>query len=41
MNKLMKTLVTGVSCFIGFNFTRLLLNRNLKVVGIDNLNNYY
>ena len=37
----MKILVTGAAGFIGFNFTRLLLNKTLKVVGIDNLNNYY
>jgi UDP-glucuronate 4-epimerase len=41
MTKLMKILVTGAAGFIGFNFTRLLLNKKLKVVGIDNLNNYY
>ena len=38
---LMKILITGSCGFIGFNLSEFLLNKNFKVVGIDNLNNYY
>ena len=39
----MKILVTGCCGFIGFNFTKFLAksNKKLKIVGIDNLDNYY
>ncbi|MBK57167.1 MAG: protein CapI [Flavobacteriaceae bacterium] len=37
----MKVLVTGAAGFIGFHLTLALLGRNDKVVGIDNLNEYY
>lgn len=37
----MKVLVTGAAGFIGFHLTLALLNRDDKVVGIDNLNDYY
>ncbi len=37
----MKVLVTGAAGFIGFHLTLALLERNDKVVGIDNLNDYY
>ncbi|MDA1016976.1 MAG: NAD-dependent epimerase [Planctomycetota bacterium] len=34
-------LVTGVAGFIGFHTTRYLLERGDRVVGVDNLNDYY
>ena len=34
-------LVTGVAGFIGFHTTRYLLKRGDRVIGIDNLNDYY
>ena len=34
-------LITGSAGFIGFNLAELLLTNNFKVIGIDNLNNYY
>jgi len=34
-------LVTGCAGFIGFHFTKLLLKKNYKVIGIDMLNHYY
>jgi UDP-glucuronate 4-epimerase len=38
----MKTvLVTGCAGFIGSNFCEYLLNKNYKVVGVDNFNDYY
>ena len=37
----MKILITGVAGFIGFKFTELLLKNNYRVVGVDNLNDYY
>jgi len=39
----MKILITGCCGFIGFNFTNFLTksNKKAKIVGIDNLNNYY
>ena len=38
----MKILVTGAAGFIGFHTIDKLLNsKNYKVIGIDNLNNYY
>jgi UDP-glucuronate 4-epimerase len=35
------TLVTGVAGFIGFHTARSLLERDNRVIGIDNLNTYY
>ena len=38
----MKILITGVAGFIGCNFAKYLLKKkNYKIIGIDNLNNYY
>ena len=34
-------LITGCAGFIGFHMCELLLKKNYKVVGIDNLNSYY
>ena len=36
-----KILVTGSAGFIGFHFSKFLLKKRFKVIGIDNLNNYY
>ena len=39
----MKILITGCCGFIGFNFANFLSksNKKIKVIGIDNINNYY
>lgn len=37
----MKVLVTGIAGFIGFHLSQQLLKRGDKVIGIDNLNDYY
>ncbi len=37
----MKILVTGAAGFIGFNFAKFLLEKNIQIIGIDNLNDYY
>ena len=37
----MKVLITGVAGFIGFHLARNLLKKKIKVIGIDNINNYY
>ena len=38
----MKILITGSAGFIGFNFSKFLLEKtNFDVVGVDNLNDYY
>ncbi|MBL4802584.1 MAG: GDP-mannose 4,6-dehydratase [Emcibacter sp.] len=37
----MAIVVTGAAGFIGFNVSRLLLERGEDVIGIDNLNDYY
>ena len=39
----MKILITGVAGFIGYNFAEHLLNKSkkYKIIGVDNLNNYY
>tara|TARA_B100001057_G_scaffold489225_2_gene575049 strand:+ start:1718 stop:2683 length:966 start_codon:yes stop_codon:yes gene_type:complete len=37
----MKLLITGCCGFIGFHLSKKLLNKNLSVIGIDNINNYY
>ena len=34
-------LVTGAPGFIGFQVSKDLLKRNFKVIGLDNMNNYY
>lgn len=34
-------LVTGAAGFIGFHLCKRLLDRGEKVIGLDNLNNYY
>lgn len=36
-----KILITGSAGFIGFHLTRLLLENNYEVYGIDNINDYY
>ena len=37
----MKILITGCAGFIGHSVTKSFLNKKNKVVGIDNINNYY
>ncbi len=37
----MTTLVTGAAGFIGYHTSRRLLDRDERVIGIDNLNDYY
>jgi UDP-glucuronate 4-epimerase len=37
----MTTLITGAAGFIGFHVAKDLLMRGEKVIGVDNLNNYY
>ena len=37
----MHILITGSSGFIGYHLSKLLLNNNCKVVGLDNHNSYY
>ena len=34
-------LVTGCAGFIGMHITKKLLENNQRVLGVDNLNNYY
>lgn len=36
-----KILVTGAAGFIGFHLSRLLVEKGHRVIGLDNLNNYY
>lgn len=36
-----KVFITGVAGFIGFHLAKQLLDRGMKIIGIDNLNNYY
>ena len=36
-----KVLVTGSAGFIGFHLCKRLLERGEKVIGLDNLNDYY
>ena len=36
-----KVLVTGAAGFIGFHVSKLLLERGIRVMGLDNLNDYY
>ena len=37
----MKILVTGAAGFIGYHISNFLIKEKNKVVGIDNLDNYY
>ena len=37
----MRIFITGVAGFIGFHFTKSLLSDGYKVLGIDNINDYY
>ncbi len=38
----MQILITGAAGFIGFNLSKYLLDKsNVRIIGIDNLNNYY
>lgn len=37
----MKFLVTGAAGFIGFHVSKRLLEAGHKVVGVDNMNDYY
>jgi len=37
----MKILVTGAAGFIGFYVSKVLLSKGYKVIGIDNINDYY
>lgn len=36
-----KIIITGSSGFIGFHVSKLLLENNYIIMGIDNHNNYY
>ena len=36
-----KILITGCAGFVGFNLSKYLLKKGFKVIGIDNLDNYY
>ena len=37
----MKILITGCCGFIGFNLANQLLKNGFKIIGIDNINDYY
>ena len=37
----MKIFLTGTAGFIGFHLCKALLDKGFKVIGIDNLNDYY
>jgi len=37
----MSILITGAAGFIGFHLSKYLLNKNIEVIGFDNINNYY
>ena len=41
MNSKNKVIITGVSGFIGFHLSILLIKNKFEVIGIDNLNTYY
>ena len=37
----MNILVTGCAGFIGFHLSKSLASKNVKIYGVDNLNDYY
>ncbi len=37
----MRILITGVAGFIGYSIAQKLLSKKYKIIGIDNINNYY
>ena len=37
----MRVLITGVAGFIGYHLANHLISKKIKVVGLDNLNDYY
>ena len=37
----MKILVTGSAGFIGYDLFNSLIKKNIKIIGADNINNYY
>lgn len=37
----MKLLITGAAGFVGFHLSNLLLDKNIEIVGLDNMNDYY
>ena len=37
----MTILVTGAAGFIGFHLSLNLINQGYKVIGVDNINDYY
>tara|TARA_B100000424_G_C22799826_1_gene429066 strand:- start:397 stop:543 length:147 start_codon:yes stop_codon:yes gene_type:complete len=37
----MNILITGAAGFIGFSTCKYFLEKKIKVIGIDNLDNYY
>ena len=42
MNRKKNVIITGCCGFIGFSLSKKLLeNKNLKVIGLDTINNYY
>ena len=42
IHNLMKILITGAVGFIGYNFSKYLLDKtNYNIIGIDNINDYY
>ena len=41
MKKKRTILITGVAGFIGFHLARYLIKKKYKIIGLDNLNNYY
>jgi len=37
----MKILVAGGSGFIGYNLSKFILEKKFKVIGLDNINDYF
>jgi UDP-glucuronate 4-epimerase len=37
----MKLLITGAAGFVGFHLSKALLEKDIEIVGLDNLNDYY
>ncbi|MCK4889260.1 MAG: NAD-dependent epimerase/dehydratase family protein, partial [Candidatus Aminicenantes bacterium] len=37
----MKILITGTAGFIGYHLVKKLTGKDLEIVGIDNINDYY